>query len=136
MSRENVEIVRRVFEADARRDSAAVLDLYDPAVEWDYSQGPGGDLMGRKLYRGHDGLRAFFRDWSEAFQAFGFRYEELIDAGDDVISVNAAHGHGRASGTQVEMHQWAVWSIRGGKIVRVVWFRTRDEALEAVGLRE
>jgi ketosteroid isomerase-like protein len=136
MSQENVEIVRRVFEADARRDSAAILDLYDPAVEWDYSKGPGGDLTGAKLYRGHDGLRAFFRDWSEAFQTFGFPCKELIDAGDEVISVNAAHGLGRTSGTNVEMEQWAVWSIRGGKVVRVVWFRTREEAFEAAGLSQ
>jgi ketosteroid isomerase-like protein len=136
MSQENVEIVRRVYEADARRDSAAVLDLYDPAVEWDYSQGPGGDLFGRRLYRGHDGLRTFFHDWSEAFQTFGFRCKELIDAGDEVISVNAAHGLGRTSGTNVEMEQWAVWSIRGGKIVRVVWFRTHEEAFAAAGLSE
>jgi ketosteroid isomerase-like protein len=136
MSQENVEIVRRVFEADARRDRVAVFNLYDPDVEWDYSHGPGGDLFGRHLYRGHDGLRAFFHNWSEAFRGFGFRCQELIDAGHDVISVDVAHGHGRASGTQVEMRQWAVWSIRRGRIVRVVWFRTREEALEAAGPSE
>jgi ketosteroid isomerase-like protein len=32
MSRENVEIVWRVFEASARRDADAVLALYDPDV--------------------------------------------------------------------------------------------------------
>ena len=85
-------------------------------------------------YHGHDGLRAFFHDWSEAFQSFSFHCKEVIDAGDEVISVNAAHGLGRTSGLNVEMEQWAVWSIRGGKIVRVVWFRTQDEAAEAAGL--
>jgi ketosteroid isomerase-like protein len=38
MSRENVEIVRRVFAATARRDSQAALALYDPEVEWDASE--------------------------------------------------------------------------------------------------
>src|SRR5918992_184524 len=38
MSRENVEIVRRVYEAAARRDSATVLALYDPEVELDNSR--------------------------------------------------------------------------------------------------
>jgi ketosteroid isomerase-like protein len=33
MSEENVEIVRRLYDAAARRDSGAVLALYDPAVE-------------------------------------------------------------------------------------------------------
>jgi len=29
-----------------------------------------------------------------------------------------------------------VWTIHDGKIIRVVWFPTRPEALEAAGLRE
>jgi hypothetical protein len=27
-----------------------------------------------------------------------------------------------------------VWTLRGGKVVRVVWFDTREEAVEAAGL--
>ena len=34
------------------------------------------------------------------------------------------------------MTQYAVWTIRNGKVVRVVWFPTREEALEAAGLSE
>jgi ketosteroid isomerase-like protein len=40
MSQEDVEVVRRVFEASARRDSDAVLALYDPDVEWDAARFP------------------------------------------------------------------------------------------------
>lgn len=35
MSEENVEIVRRLFDAAARGDAAAVLACYDPEVEID-----------------------------------------------------------------------------------------------------
>ena len=36
MSWENVEIVvRRVYDAAARRDTATVRTLYDPETEWD-----------------------------------------------------------------------------------------------------
>ena len=34
MSQEKVEVIRRVFEAAARRDRS-VLALYHPEVEWD-----------------------------------------------------------------------------------------------------
>jgi ketosteroid isomerase-like protein len=37
MSRENVEIVRRLYEAINRRDPATVLELYDPEVEADFT---------------------------------------------------------------------------------------------------
>jgi hypothetical protein len=32
------------------------------------------------------------------------------------------------------MHHAGVWTLRDGKITRVVWFATREEALEAAGL--
>jgi hypothetical protein len=33
-------------------------------------------------------------------------------------------------------HNAGVWTIRDGRIVRVAWFGSVEEALEAVGLRE
>jgi hypothetical protein len=32
--------------------------------------------------------------------------------------------------------QYGVWTLRGGRVVRVAWFEDRAEALEAAGLRE
>jgi hypothetical protein len=45
MSKGNVEIVRQVFEAEARRDPATALRLYDPKVEFDTSRGTFGDVV-------------------------------------------------------------------------------------------
>jgi ketosteroid isomerase-like protein len=59
MSQKNVKIVRRIYDAAARRDSDAVLALYDPEVEVDMSHAPCRDLVGKRFYHGHDGLRAF-----------------------------------------------------------------------------
>jgi ketosteroid isomerase-like protein len=137
MSRENVEIVRRVYEAVARRDSATVFSLYDPEVEWDMSNHPMGQMFEEGGYRyGHAELRAWFQDWYEAFEDFEHHCEELIDAGEQVVSVGTDTGRGRESGVQVERQLAGVWTIREGKIARVVWFPTRREALEALGLRE
>jgi ketosteroid isomerase-like protein len=138
MSRENVEIVRAVYDAVARRDTAAVLALYDPDVEWDGSRGtPLGELSGQSVYRGHDGLRTAFRQWYEAWENLEDTCEELIDAGEHVISVSTARARGRASGLDVEFPQRVgLWTIREGKIVRVVWLPSVEEARDAVGPRE
>ena len=134
MSRENVEVVRRVYEADTRRDSATVFSLYDEEVELDFSRIPHAEVIGRGLYRGHEGLRTWYRDWFEAWESFEQYYEELIDAGEQVVSVWSQRGRGRASGAEVELrHAAAVWTVRGGKIVRLVAFASRDDALEAIG---
>ena len=139
MSQENVETVRRGFDAAARRDAATVLALYDPDIELDASQlGIAGIAGGDEaFYRGHDGLRRFFREWHEAWTNIEYDFEELIDAGDEqVIAVVTRHARGRASGVEVEGRFALVWTLRGGKVARVVWFLSRAEALEAAGLRE
>jgi ketosteroid isomerase-like protein len=136
MSEENVESVRRVYEAVGRRDTETVLGHYDPEVEWDFSRGPLAGLIGPGIYRGHEGLRRWFRDYYEAWETLEHNCDELIDAGEHVVAVAIDRGRGRASGVEVELHYAGVWTIRDGKIVRVVWFPTRDEALEAAGLEE
>lgn len=134
VSKENLEIVRRVYESADRRDAPAVLAAYDQDVEWDVSRSPMARLVGGGVYHGHEGLRSFFRGYHEAWESIQYRCAELIDAGEHVISVDAERGRGRASGVEVDLTQYAVWTIRDMKIVRVVWFPTRAAALEAAGL--
>jgi uncharacterized protein len=136
MSQENVEIVRRVYEAAARHDTDTVLALYDPEVEWDLSRSLWGDLTGRTVYRGHEELRAFYREWYEAWGRYDEMVEDLIEAGEHVVVVAIGRGRGRASGAEVGWTQHGVWTIRDGKIIRVAWFGTRADALEAAGLSE
>jgi ketosteroid isomerase-like protein len=137
MSQENVEIIRRRNEASDRRDAKATLDFYDPKVEIDASRLGVAGLAGEgRVYHGHDGLRRFFREWHEAWEEVEYDYRELLDAGDHVLSVLTYRGRGRASGAEVEMPVLIMETFRSGKIVRVVWFLTREEALEAAGLSE
>ena len=138
MSLENVEVVRRIYEASAARDTEKVLSLYDPEVEWDGSRHRWAEVMdGEAKFRGHEDLRSFFRRYHEMWETFEYDVEELIDAGEDVISVVTSRARGRSSGVEVEWaEQVGVWTIRNARVVRVVWLRTREEALEAVGLSE
>ncbi len=136
MSEETVAIVRRLYETVERGDTAAVLAFYDPEVEWDMTRGPLAGLTGWGVYRGHEGLRRFFRERHEAWEEIADECEELIDGGQAVISITTSRGRGRASGIEVEGRNSSVWTIADGKIVKVVWFSTQAEALKAVGLPE
>lgn len=134
MSEENVETVRRIYEAAASRDSEAIFDLYDEGVVLDGSKValPGNEM----IYTGHDGLRKLFRAWSEAWDQVEYGYDELIDAGNQVVAVVTRHARGRTSGVEVEKQFALVWTIREGKAIRVVWFLDRANALHAAGLSE
>ena len=86
------------------------------------------------MYRGHEVLRRFFRQWREVWDSDEYDYDELIDAGDAGVSVVTQRGRGHASGLEVARTLAGVWTIRDGRVVRAVWFPTREEALEAAGI--
>ncbi len=134
MSQENLDVVRSLFDAVARRDTATVLALYDAEVEWDNTRGPLQGLIERKIYRGYEGVRHWWREYREPWESVWGEVEDLIDAGDHVVSVQTSHARGRASGVVVDLaHFAAVWTIREGKIVRVALFTTRAEAPRSRG---
>ena len=137
MSRENMEIVRRVWEAVGRNDAEAVIALYDEEVVYDFSHSPFQSAgISQPAYRGHDALRGLFRERYQDWEQVQDHCQELIEANDEVISVVTSRGRGRESGIEVEGTHVGVWSLREGKVIRVRWFGTLDEAFAAVGLPE
>jgi ketosteroid isomerase-like protein len=128
-----MELVRRLYEAFRTHDNVWPFEVYDPEIEW-Y---PGALGVGfEQVYRGHDGVRAFWRYWLESWEGIAFRLDDLIDAGDEVVALIWQRNRGRASGAVVE-YEWAqVWTLRDGLVTRQRIFLRREDALEAVGLSE
>ena len=133
MSKQNLEIVRSIWEAAERRDRDAVFGFYDPAIVWDASTVP-GPIAG--VYHGHDGVRQYMRDWVEAFETHRVNAETFLAAGDRVVVGVRARGRGRASGVEVDMPRWLVYELRDGVVVRIDVFETKAQAFTAAGLRE
>ena len=63
--------------------------------------------------------------------------EELIDAGEDrVVAVFHVFARMKGSEAEVDMRLGIVCTVRNGLIVRGREHATREQALEAAGLRE
>jgi hypothetical protein len=79
----------------------------------------------------------FQQRWSTEWGDFQFAPEELIDLGDGRVFMRGRTvGSGLTSGAGFDS-DWAVLlTFSGGRIVRDQFFFDREEALEAVGLRE
>jgi ketosteroid isomerase-like protein len=135
MSRENVEVIRRMYERWLRQDPA-MFEAFDPEIE--LHPDPAADWVGvDDRYHGHDGIRAYMAQVYEAFQDYRPEVEELLAAGDKVITLAIEHGRGRGSGATVQAHRTAhVWTMRGDKAIRLDLYLDRDEALQAVGLSD
>jgi uncharacterized protein len=72
----------------------------------------------------------------ERFEDLRVTVEEIIDAGDQVVLVAHHQGRGRKSGVEVDARFYEVYTLRGGKVLRIDEYADRAGALEAAGLRE
>ena len=144
MSRENVEVVRRIqpgpevdLAAVLRDDTAfesfveAVQPLFDPGFEAVVVS----SLQSHR-HAGLRGLRAAWLDWLEAWESYRVEVEELLDAGDDVVVFVRDYARRADMKTEVAQLGASIWTMREGKIARATFYPNRLEALEAVGLRE
>ncbi len=136
MSQENVEVVRRIYDAVARRDGVTPFELYAEDIVWDLSNARRALVTTKPVYQGHEGVRQFWREALSSFGEVNFEVEELIDAGDQVLAVIREREVGRASGAPVETTHLAVYTLADGKVIQMQLFDDRQQALEAAGLRE
>jgi uncharacterized protein len=125
-----VEVVKRGYQAWNRGDIAAVLEAFDPNVEW----WDRGDWLDVTVRRGHDGLRAGWAEIAEAFSEFRMEPKEFIDAGEYVVVPIHRVGTGRVSRALIEEDEVHVFRMRDGKTFELREYPEKQDALEAVGL--
>jgi ketosteroid isomerase-like protein len=134
MSQENVEIVRRIYEAFLRGDQDDPAQLLDPDVEL---HGTVGGLSEGSVARGLPQIRQVFEQWdAEAWDESRLQAERFIDGGDRVVVLQHEFRRGRGSGVEVETDTAVVFEVRDGRVVHIQGYMDRAAALEAAGLRE
>ena len=133
MSQENVELVRRAYDAFNRRDLDALLALCHPDVEFiSYAmQVEGGDP-----YRGYQGVRGWWESLLAVYPDFRADIEDVRDLGDLTITRVRMYGRGVESDAPMDQTVWQVARPRDGKVSEWRFFSSEAEALEAAGLRE
>jgi uncharacterized protein len=135
MSQENnIEIVRDGFEAFNRGDLDAWFEYMADDIDYRAAEGAPDD---HGPIKGKDALRAFVQDWLDMFDDFRAEAVDLIEAGEDkVIVVVRISGRAKLSGVETDLTYAELWKFRDGKVAWGRQYWTRDQALEAAGLRE
>jgi ketosteroid isomerase-like protein len=134
MSGENVEVVRAAIDAFGREGIDGASDYWTEDIDRRAAEGAIDD---RGPIHGKDAMRAYMQDWIDTFEDFKTEAVELIDAGGDkVIAMLRASGRAKLSGIETDVTYAVVYTIRDGKVAVGREYWTRDEALEAAGLRE
>jgi ketosteroid isomerase-like protein len=131
MSRQDVEHMRRGVEHFLRTGEARWEDM-DPECEMHDH-----DLPDAVTYRGHEGWLEWRAHFAEAWETDALEPEEYIDAGNGrVVLLARLSARGKGSGVAVERREGIMWTVRDGKTVRIDYYSSPDEALEAAGLRD
>jgi ketosteroid isomerase-like protein len=133
VSQENVEVVRRAFDAFDRRDVDGLVDLTTAHVEW-FPAMPG--IVAGDSFRGRVGVEQYFEGLAETWVEYRSTVEALRDLGDRVLALGRLEGRGRGSFAPVTSPQGTVFEFCGTKISRFRTYLDHAEALKAVGLEE
>jgi ketosteroid isomerase-like protein len=140
MSRENIELVRRLYEALASEGSTrefeerltdeALSHYLDPGIEW---VPVAHSLLAVERYRGFDGVRRFWGEFLSAWESYKVEPLSFDDTGDQVAVV--VHIVGRTHELEVDEIRSSLLTLRDGRVVRVQSFADPEGARGAAGLR-
>ena len=132
MSQENVELVRRAYDAWEHDGADGVMPFLDAEIELrNPEQGVGGNFCG------HEGVRAWVGQVDEAFEEVHFEVDRIEDLSDArVLIILHAHLKGRGSGVEMKVPLVHVVEMRAGKAISLTQYTSVHAALKAVGLAE
>jgi ketosteroid isomerase-like protein len=152
MSEDNVDLVRRNFEAVQRavaaywRDPRSIVKAMDdgtlwpeweaafeflhPEVEWQ-------TVFLGQTFRGRREFAQVWDDFLRAFQDYRTRMVEIEDLGGDrVFLVMEPEGVSKDSAQPMGTRFHTIFTVRDGLVVRLEEYLSREEAVAAAGLGE
>ena len=132
MSQENVELVRRLMEVWDRGDYEALNALAEGRVAPDFELDP---LYFDRVYKG-DEAQQLGADIAAVWEDYRATTEEVVDLGAHVLMVRHITARGASGGVPVDYRIFILVRFEGEIAVWAKSFRTRQEALDAAGLRE
>ena len=134
MSQENVEFLVDYLQRGTDGGVDAIAEFWDPDINWRAAEGAIDDVG---EMHGPEAVRRYIQDWFDMFDDLTVVAEELVDAGDDrVVALQRMTGRAKISGIETEIRFSVVYTLRDGKIVQGREYMDKEQALEAVGLRE
>lgn len=124
----NVEMVRRAHDHFGRTGQP-YWEINDPEIEvFDY------DIVdAANPYRGNEGVVRWLGDFEQSWDSYAMDLQDVVDAGDRVMSLFRIHAVGAGSGVPVERGDAMIWTFRDEKLVRLEYFNDQRKAREALG---
>jgi ketosteroid isomerase-like protein len=129
---QNSEIVRAMYDAMARGDAPAALSIFDPQIVWreaeNFIYADGNPYIGPQAI-----LAGLFMRFATEWDQFAARPEQILEAGDTVISLGRYTGSYKKTGAGVNAQFVHVFAIRNGKIAAFQQYTDTAQFRDAAG---
>jgi ketosteroid isomerase-like protein len=128
VGRTDIDVVKAVFAAFAERDLESVLEFASPDIE--FVAVTSGYAGRAEPYRGHDGIRQYFRDVAEVWDELRLTPTDYRMVGDRVLVTGRVSA--RSPARVVSGSTGWSWRVRGGKVVRCQVYASAEDAIASV----
>jgi len=129
MSQQNLERVRKIFDAFARGDFRAALQ----DVRMEVRTHRITPLPNPKAYQGPAGMLMAWGEWTEPFEELELTVGELIEAGQSIVAEIRQRGRRKDGGELVEEQFWFVCTFFDGALIQWDILASKHQALKGVG---
>jgi ketosteroid isomerase-like protein len=114
MSQDNLDVIRRGYDAFGRGDINTLLTLFDEQIVWVAPGPPELRTSGRRV--GPQAVAEFFAAVNDLFEIQRFDPQEFIAQGDRVVVLGHESARVRATGKVLESDWAHVFTLRNGKV--------------------
>ena len=132
MSTENVELVRRVYDAWNERGPESIEQFW--AEDAEFHDPP--TFPDSRVVQGREAIAAYQTDQARVIGDLKFALVEVREVGQTMVARIELTIHGPASGIDIPGELGNVIEVVDGRVQRLRVFMTWEEALEAAGLSE
>jgi uncharacterized protein len=132
MSQANVDVVKSLYEAFGKGDVPVVLAAMDPGIVWNEAENfPYAD---RNPYIGPTAVvEGVFARLGGEWEYFKLAVEEVLDAGDTVVSRGRYDAAYKKTGGKISAQFAHFWKLRDGKVLTFQQYTDTLQVAKAIG---
>jgi hypothetical protein len=131
----NRQVIQGVYGAFGKGDLPAVLEAFDPKIEWREAEGNPYEMNGKAWIGGEAITQNLFAKLAEDWDGFTVTPTSFHDAGDSVVAEGRYTGTHKTTGKKIDMQFCHVWRLSGGRVKSFQQYCDTAQIQDAAGVR-